>query len=190
MNKEQLINLKKLLEQGKKKYSVAYMKNSRLTNEEEIIYSLNSLQELPSSKSAVETLTDNFEKLIRFLTINNIDYDEISIIPNFGILVKQEDLDLDEEIIKETAEILYDKALLDFYEISIKKDGIEIPEINIPKDLEKRFTKFFYITISNFIIDLLNEGLELEEINNFEDIKNNSKGKITINFSKNKKNLL
>ena len=39
-------------------------------------------------------------------------------------------------------------------------------------------------------IDLLNEGLELEEINNFEDIKNNSKGKITINFSKNKKNLL
>ena len=103
MNKEQLIKLKKILEQGKQKYSVIYMKNREIINEDEILLELNELEEKPKTQEAIQAITNEFEKIMRFLAANDQEFNEISIIPNFGILVKEKDLDFEKGIIKENA---------------------------------------------------------------------------------------
>lgn len=190
MNKEQLIKLKKILEQGKQKYSVIYMKNREIINEDEILLELNELEEKPKTQEAIQAITNEFEKIMRFLAANDQEFNEISIIPNFGILVKEKDLDFEKGIIKENAEYLNDTAVVDFYEVSIKNDGVELEENELTDSLLKNFEKIYKVSVKDFIIGLAGEGFELEGINTFEDIKNNSKGKITIQFNKEKQNTL
>lgn len=186
MNKEQLIKLKRELEEGnKKKYYTILMKNGEISDDEDVLdYTLSDLITKRKTQEAVLTLTNNFEILINLLNKYNNDYDELSFLPNFYLLVSEEDYDIEEGELKPNSKFIEDNVLVQFKNFNMKKNGVEMPKIKISEQLELLLEEKFYISFNQFRTLLAMEGFELEGINNFEDLKYNSTGKITIEFLK------
>lgn len=181
MNKEELIILKKQLEQ--KNYLIILMEKGKIIDVGDSI-SLSEYDKKIGVKKALKTLTESFENLIRYLSGENIEYDEITFIPTFGVLVGESDYDDVTESIRENAKILDDTAVIDFCLFSIKNEGIKKGNINIPKYIMGNLEETFVVSFKELIIELAGEGLKLEGISNFEDLKNRYQGEITIKFPK------
>ena len=186
MNKEQLIKLKRELEEGnKKKYYTMLMKNGEISDDEDVLdYTLSDLITKRKTQEAVLALTNNFEILINLLNKNNNDYDELSFLPKFYLLVSEEDYDIEKGELKPNSKFIEDNVLVQFKNFNTKKNDVEMPKIKISEQLELSLEEKFYISFNQFRTLLAMEGFELEGINNFEDLKYNSTGKITIEFLK------
>ena len=188
MNKEQLISLKNRLEYGKKqKYYAIMMKNGAISEEADVYEEkLNSILSKRGTKDAVNALTNNFETLIRLFNQYNYDYDEFSFFPKFYLLVNEADYDEEIGELRKNPKFLEDNVYIKFSDFSIKKEGKKVQTIELSEELEIIFSELFYVSFVALKVELASEGLELEGINKFEDLKNNCVGKITIKFTKEK----
>lgn len=181
MNKDQLRELKKQLEQ--KKYLKVLMENGEIIEIEDVVL-VSEYKKKIETKKSIETLTTGFEELIKYLMEENEEFDQITFTPTFGVLVNESDYDDVTESIRENAQILDDTAVIDFYLFSIKNEGIKKENVNIPKYIMENLEQTFVVPFKEFMMELAGEGLELEGISNFEDLKNRYQGEISIKFPK------
>ena len=186
MNKEALQILKETLIKGKQKYAAISLENNEVVSENEKILELNEWSNLRKTPDAVQAATNKIEQIMRSLVALNIDFDEISVIPTFSVLVKAEDFDYENGLLSYNPQFLPDTAIVDFYKFCVKKDGIELEEVQSLVEKFENYAEKFLISVKAFIIGLASEGFELEGINKFEDLKSKGEGKITIKFQKEK----
>lgn len=182
MNKEELINLRSDL---KEIYYPVLMIDG---NPEESCetFSKYEIKKKLNIKQILEDISQTFENLIIYLHNNNISFDEveIEIKPKMEVLIREEDYDNETGIIKENARFLKDYIMIVLNEANIKLNGenIEIPEEIQPYKTTQTHTTSF----REFVIELSREGLSLEGINTYEDLKKHGIGTISINLSKEK----
>lgn len=185
MNKEQLIQLKNMLT---KEYTSLIIKNGIIISDMDdyLGYELEQLKQTPQ---AIEALTENFKKVMMNLSLNEQEFDEITIVPKMQILVETEEKDRSNTTLQDDTKILEDCVLVDFYDVYAGNNNKEI-KID-PEEIPSYDYDVFYVSFKEFITGIAKEGFELKGVSNFNDLKTNSQaGRITIEFPKTKNNIL
>lgn len=180
MKKQELINLKKKLEQKVLIFD---------TFGNEGPYSMYEIEKRVNTEGAVHHIENYFENLIQYFSNKNVKYNEVTIYLQFGIFVSDKYVDKD-FYLKDNAKPVNDLLLVEVSGFNYVDSGQIYHED--PESITKEAYVPFVILFDKFTKLLEEKGFELEGINTFdtiaEKIKSNElvKTSITIKF-KNKK---
>lgn len=198
MNKGQLINLKKILEENiLEEYIEEYISIIRCGRYYlfETIQNKLELEEKLNTKKAVNIIITNFENAIRYYCKEHKEFDTMTLSPFICPYVKKkslckfvsnDDFCEIETILNNDIEILDDIVRINFFRLNVFNKNEKLSSIGDTTFIPNyNFNDWFIVSLKELNTKLLELGLELKNANNIKDLLNiYLKKEITINFEK------